>query len=58
MTSDWPEGGGFEIKVLDTLGMSFDVLYTYGLLDLDLSDSASMKQRALTLRAGLVYSIG
>ena len=51
-------GGGFEIKVLDTLGMSFDVLYTYGLLDLDLSDSASMKQRALTLRAGLVYSIG
>ena len=51
-------GGGLEIKLLDTLGMSFGLLYTYGLLDLDKSDSDSLKQRALTLRAGLVYSIG
>ena len=51
-------GGGLEIKLLDTLGMSFGLLYTYGLLDLDKSDSDFMKQRALTLRAGLVYSIG
>ena len=51
-------GGGLEIKLLDTLGMSFGLLYTYGLLDLDKSDGDSMKQRALTLRAGLVYSIG
>ena len=51
-------GGGLEIKLLDTLGMSFGLLYTYGLLDLDKSDSDSLKQRALTLRAGLVHSIG
>ena len=51
-------GGGLEIKLADTLGMSFGLLYTYGLLDLDKSDSDFMKQRALTLRAGLVYSIG
>ena len=51
-------GGGLEIKFLDTLGMSFGLLYTYGLLDLDKSDSDSLKQRALSLRAGLVYSIG
>ena len=51
-------GGGLAIKLHDTLGMSFGLLYTYGLLDLDTSDSASIKQRALTLRAGLVYSIG
>ena len=51
-------GGGLEIKLLDTLGMSFGLLYTYGLLDLDKSDSDSLKQRALSLRAGLVYSIG
>ena len=51
-------GGGLEIKLADTLGMSFGLLYTYGLLDLDKSDSDSLKQRALSLRAGLVYSIG
>ena len=51
-------GGGLEIKLLDTLGMSFGLLYTYGLLDLDKSNSDSLKQRALSLRAGLVYSIG
>ena len=51
-------GGGLEIKLLDTLGISFGLLYTYGLLDLDKSDGDSLKQRALTLRAGLAYSIG
>ena len=51
-------GGGLEITLQDNLGMSFGLLYTYGLLDLDSSDSGSVKQRALTLRAGLVYSIG
>ena len=51
-------GGGLEIKLADTLGMSFGLLYTYGLLDLDKSDSDFMKQRALSLRAGMVYSIG
>ena len=51
-------GGGLEVKLLDALGMSFGVLYTYGLVDFDTSDSVSMKQRALSLRAGLVYSIG
>ena len=51
-------GGGLEIKLADTLGMSFGLLYTHGLLDLDKSDRDSMKQRALSLRAGLVYLIG
>ncbi len=50
-------GGGLEIVPLDKLGISLGVLYTHGLTDLDTSDD-SLKQRALSLRAGLVYSIG
>ena len=46
-------GGGLEIGLLDKLGISLGVLYTHGLTDLDTSDGESLKQRALTLRAGL-----
>lgn len=51
-------GGGIEIGLSDALGVSLGALYTFGLLDIDQSDRDSMKHRALTVRAGLVLSIG
>lgn len=49
-------GGELEIGLAEKLGLSIGVLYTHGVLDIDTVDDASLKHRALTLRAGLVYS--
>ena len=51
-------GGGIEIGLSDALGVSLGVLYTFGLLDLDEHDRDSLKHRVLSVRVGLVYSIG
>ena len=50
-------GGGIEIGLSDTLGLSLDALYTLGLLDIDKAERDSLKHRVLTIRIGLVYSI-
>ena len=50
-------GGGIEIGLSDTLGLSVDALYTLGLLDIDKAERDSLKHRVLTIRIGLVYSI-
>ena len=51
-------GGGIEIGLSDALGVSLGVLYTFGLLDIDEDDSDSLKHRVLSVRVGLVYSVG
>ncbi|MCY4573510.1 MAG: porin family protein [Gemmatimonadetes bacterium] len=51
-------GGGIEIGLSDALGVSLDALYTFGFLDMDKADDDSLKHRVLSLRVGLVYSIG
>lgn len=51
-------GGGIEIGLSDALGVSLGVLYTFGLLDIDKEDSDSLKHRVLSVRVGLVYSVG
>ncbi len=51
-------GGGIEIGLSDALGVSAGVLYTFGLLDMDKDDGDSLKHRVLSVRVGLVYSVG
>ena len=51
-------GGGIEIGLSDALGVSLGVLYTFGFLDMDKDAGDSLKHRVLSLRVGLVYSIG
>ena len=51
-------GGGIEIGLSDALGVSLGVLYTFGFLDIDKDAGDSLKHRVLSLRIGLVYSIG
>lgn len=51
-------GGGIEFELSESMGLSFDAIYTLGLLDIDKAERDSLKHRVLTLRAGLVYSIG
>ena len=51
-------GGGIEIGLSDALGVSLGVLYTFGFLDIDEDDSDSLKHRVLSVRVGLVYSVG
>ncbi len=50
-------GGGLEIGLTRDLGLDFGALYNYGLTDLDNADTATVRHRVLTLRAGLSYSI-
>ena len=50
-------GGGIEFGLSDSLGLSFDALYTLGLLDIDKAERDSLKHRVLTLRVGLIYTI-
>ena len=49
-----------EIGLSEQVGLSVGALYTHGLLNLDDSGQGdlSLKNRALSLRAGLAYSIG
>lgn len=51
-------GGGIEIGLSDAVGVSLGVLYTFGFLDIDKDDRDSLKHRVLSVRVGLVYSIG
>lgn len=51
-------GAGLEIGLSDALGVSLGALYTFGFLDMDKDDGDSLKHRVLSLRVGLVYSIG
>ena len=51
-------GGGVEIWLSARLGVSLGVLYTMGLADLDTTEDTSVKNKTLTLRGGLVLSIG
>lgn len=51
-------GGGIEIGLSDALGVSAGVLYTLGFLDMDKDVRDSLKHRVLSVRVGLVYSIG
>ena len=51
-------GGGIEIGASESLGVSLGVRYNFGLLDLDETERDVLKHRSLSLRVGLVYSIG
>ena len=51
-------GGGLEIWLSDRLGLTIGVLLTRGLADLGIADDESVRNRTLTLRGGLVLSIG
>ncbi|MDE2764375.1 MAG: hypothetical protein OXQ94_02550 [Gemmatimonadota bacterium] len=51
-------GGGVEVWLSERLGVTLGVLLTRGLADLAISDDDSVKNRTLTLRGGLVLSIG
>jgi len=52
-------GGGVEIWLSGRLGVSLGVLYTRGLADLNTTeDTSGTRTRTLTLRGGLVLSLG
>lgn len=50
-------GAGLEIGLARALRLNFGALYNYGLLDVDAGENTSVKNRVLTLRTGLSYSI-
>ncbi|MDE2796354.1 MAG: porin family protein [Gemmatimonadota bacterium] len=51
-------GGGIEIGASESVGVSLGARYNFGLLDLDDSERDVLKHRGVSLRAGLVFSIG
>ena len=51
-------GGGVEIWLSDRLGVTLGVLLTRGLADLGIVEDDGVRNRTLTLRGGLVLSIG
>ena len=51
-------GGGVDIWLSERLGVSIGVLYTRGLADIGIAEDESIRNRTLTLRGGLVLSIG
>lgn len=51
-------GGGVEVWLSDRLGVTLGVLLTRGLADLGIVEDEGVRNRTLTLRGGLVLSIG
>lgn len=52
-------GARLVIGVSEKLGISLDALYNLGLLEMDDFDGEiALKNRVMTLQAGIVYSIG
>ena len=51
-------GGSLEIGVTETLGITVGFQYNHGLGFIDHFDEGSLKNRTLSLRAGLLYPIG
>ncbi len=49
-------GAGLGIGLSDRLGAEVGALYTYGLRDVDESETETVRHRVVTLRAGLTYS--
>jgi len=49
-------GAGVEVRVTDRFVASSGVLYTYGLVDVDISSAGSVRHCALTLDIGLGYT--
>ena len=50
-------GGGLGVRLSDRLGVEVGALYTYGLRDVDESETETVRHRVATLRAGLTYSV-
>lgn len=48
-------GGGFEVKLTDSLGLAFEVIYARGLAEID---DEGRKTSHVTLQSGLVFTIG